>query len=128
VIVLVLGLDQPVVALERFAHDFEVIVRRISRPAEAEPVIRAPTAPAGVAMVRPRDAFLGEAVAVPVAEAVGRVSCEAIAGYPPGIPALLPGDRITADVVDYLRELVDVGARLHGASDPAFKTVYVLHE
>ena len=128
VIVLVLGLDQPVVALERFAHDFEVIVRRISRPAQAEPVIRAPTAPAGVAMVRPRDAFLGEAVAVPVAEAVGRVSCEAIAGYPPGIPALLPGDRITAEVVDYLRELVDVGARLHGASDPAFKTVYVLHE
>jgi lysine decarboxylase len=128
VIVLVLGLDQPVVALERFAHDFEVIVRRISRPAEAEPVIRAPTAPAGVAMVRPRDAFLGEAAAVPVAEAVGRVSCEAIAGYPPGIPALLPGDRITAEVVDYLRELVDVGARLHGASDPAFKTVYVLHE
>jgi lysine decarboxylase len=54
------------------------------------------------------------------------VSCEAIAGYPPGIPALLPGDRITAEVVDYLRELVEVGARLHGASDPRFRTVYVL--
>ena len=79
-------------------------------------------------MVPPREAFLGEAEAVPVDEAVGRVSCEAIAGYPPGIPALLPGERITAEVVDYLRELVDVGARLHGASDPAFQTVYVLHE
>ncbi|HEY2636621.1 MAG TPA: aminotransferase class I/II-fold pyridoxal phosphate-dependent enzyme [Solirubrobacteraceae bacterium] len=128
VIVLVLGLDQPVVALERFAHDFEVIVRRIARPGAPEPVIHAPVATAGAAVVSPRDAFLGRAEAVPVADAVGRISCEAIAGYPPGIPALLPGDRITAEVVDYLRELVDVGARLHGASDPAFQTVYVLHE
>jgi arginine decarboxylase len=128
VIVLVLGLDQPVVALERFAHDFEVIVRRIARPGGPEPVIRAPTAAAGAAVVSPRDAFLGDAEAVPVADAVGRVSCEAIAGYPPGIPALLPGDRITAEVIDYLRELVEVGARLHGASDPRFRTVYVLRE
>jgi arginine decarboxylase len=126
VIVLVLGLDQPVVALERFAHDFEVIVRRISRPVGPEPVIRAPQS--GEAVVSPRDAFLGETDPVPVAEAVGRISCEAIAGYPPGIPALLPGDRITAEVVEYLRELVAVGARLHGASDPSFQTVYVLHE
>ena len=57
-------------------------------------------------MVRaPREAFLGEAEAVPVDEAVGRVSAESIAGYPPGIPALLPGERITAEVIDYLREL-----------------------
>ena len=78
-------------------------------------------------VVPPRDAFLGPSERVAVDDAVGRISSESIAGYPPGIPALLPGDRITADVVDYLRELVDVGARLHGASDPAFKTVYVLH-
>jgi len=128
VIVLVLGLDQPVVALERFAHDFEVIVRRIARPGQPEPSVHAPAAPAGPAAVSPRDAFLGEAEQVPVPDAVGRISCEAIAGYPPGIPALLPGDRITAEVVDYLRELVEAGARLHGASDPGFATVYVLAE
>ena len=45
----------------------------------------------------------------PVDDAVGRVSAESIAGYPPGIPALLPGERITAEVVAYLRELRDVG-------------------
>ena len=53
-------------------------------------------------------------------------SAEAIAGYPPGIPALLPGERITTEVVAYLRELVGAGARLHGASDPAFRTLYVV--
>ena len=127
VIVLVLGLDQPVVALERFAHDFEVVVRRIAKPGEREPAMQAP-APTATAVVSPRDAFLGDVEVVPVSEAVGRVSCEAIAGYPPGIPALLPGDRITVEVIDYLRELVEVGARLHGASDPGFQTVYVLRD
>ncbi|MDX6627735.1 MAG: arginine decarboxylase, partial [Solirubrobacterales bacterium] len=79
-------------------------------------------------VVSPREAFLGEADVVPVDAAVGRISCEAIAGYPPGIPALLPGERITAELIAYLRELVLAGARLHGASDPAFATINVLRE
>ena len=54
------------------------------------------------------------------------MSAESIAGYPPGIPALLPGERITAEAVAYLRELQGSGARLHGASDPAFRTIVVL--
>jgi lysine decarboxylase len=59
---------------------------------------------------------------------VGRISAESIAGYPPGIPALLPGERITEEVVAYLRELTSAGARLHGAADPSFTTVRVLIE
>jgi lysine decarboxylase len=59
---------------------------------------------------------------------VGRISCESIAGYPPGIPALLPGERITDEVVKYLKELTSAGARLHGAADPSFGTVRVLVE
>jgi arginine decarboxylase len=78
--------------------------------------------------VAPRDAFLGQAEEVGVDDAVGRVSCESIAGYPPGIPALLPGERISAETVAYLRELVATGARLHGASDPRFERVHVLIE
>jgi lysine decarboxylase len=76
--------------------------------------------------VPPRDAFLGESELVAVDDAVGRISCESIAGYPPGIPALLPGERITAETIAYLRELTSSGARLHGASDPAFQTINVL--
>ncbi len=72
--------------------------------------------------------FLGDAEVVPVDGAVGRVSCESIAGYPPGIPALLPGERITAETMDYLRAIVDAGSRLHGASDPALETINVLRE
>jgi arginine decarboxylase len=125
-LVLVLGLDQPTDALDRFTHDFTETVRRIERPGNVRALVRSPGALVNEVVVPPREAFLGEAEAVPVEEAAGRVSAEAIAGYPPGIPALLPGERVTTEAVAYLRELHDSGARLHGASDPSFRTVVVL--
>jgi arginine decarboxylase len=125
-LVLVLGLGQPLEALERLAHDFGETVRRIARPGNRQVLIRPPTLLAQQTAVAPRDAFLGASEAVPVDDAVGRISCEAIAGYPPGVPAMLPGERIAADVIVYLRELTAAGARLHGAADPTFATVRVL--
>ena len=65
---------------------------------------------------------------VATADAPGRISSESIAGYPPGIPAILPGERVTEAIVSYLRESVAAGLRLHGASDPAFETMHVLAE
>ncbi|HVL97184.1 MAG TPA: amino acid decarboxylase [Solirubrobacteraceae bacterium] len=124
--VLVLGLAQPVEDLERFASDFAETIARIEHPGESPALIRSPGALRNEVVVPPREAFLGESEAVEADDAVGRVSAETIAGYPPGIPALLPGERITDEVVGYLRELVAAGARLHGASDPSFHTVYVL--
>jgi lysine decarboxylase len=125
-LVLVLGIAQPVEPLERLAHDFAETVRRMARPGEAPGLARPPAALEHETAVPPRDAFLGESEAVAVDEAVGRISCESIAGYPPGVPALLPGEQITTEVIEYLRELTASGARLHGASDPSFATVRVL--
>jgi lysine decarboxylase len=124
--VLILGLDEPAGALDRFAHDFAQTVRRIERPGEQPAVVRGSGWFDNEVVVAPREAFLGVAEAVPVDQAPGRVSAESIAGYPPGIPALLPGERITSELVAYLRELRDSGARLHGASDPSFATICVL--
>ena len=125
-IVLVLGIAQPVEPLERFAHDLAETIRRIARPQRTAPVARPPAALDHQSAVTPRDAFLGRSVAVPVDEAIGRISTESIAGYPPGVPTLLPGERITAEVIAYLREITMSGARLHGAADPTFQTVRVL--
>jgi lysine decarboxylase len=76
--------------------------------------------------VSPRKAFLHAGVKVPVSLAVGRISCESIAAYPPGVPTLLPGERISEAVVEHLRGVVAAGARLHGAADPQFETVTVM--
>jgi arginine decarboxylase len=125
-IVCVLGLGQPADALVRFAGDVDEIVKRIRRPGRVEALVRGPAGLRSEMAVAPRDAFLGRSDVVPVEQAVGRISCESIAGYPPGIPALLPGERITADTVAYLQELVASGARLHGAADPTMATIHVL--
>jgi lysine decarboxylase len=128
-LVLVLGVHEQAEALERFVHDLDATVAEIARPIEPAhaPLVRPPVLGHELA-VPPRDAFLGETEVVRVDDAIGRVSCEAIAGYPPGIPALLPGERIGAEVVAYLRALAAAGARLHGASDPAFETIVVLRD
>ena len=127
-IVFVVGIAESQAALQRMAGDVEEVVKRLSRGGTTSPIIRPPATLRNEMATSPRDAFLGDAEEVEVDEAVGRVSCESIAGYPPGIPALLPGERISAETVRYLRELVESGARLHGASDPSFGRIHVLRE
>ncbi|MET0604247.1 MAG: amino acid decarboxylase [Baekduia sp.] len=125
--VCVLGVGQPAEALVRFAGDVDETVKRIQRPGRpVRALVRGPGALSNEMVVAPRDAFLGTSAVVALDDAIGRISCESIAGYPPGIPALLPGERITADTANYLRELVASGARLHGAADPTMATIHVL--
>src|SRR3954471_8848468 len=125
-VVLLAGIAEQPAVLERMAGDVDETVKAITTEGSSEALVRAPGALENEMVVAPRDAFLGPAEVVPVEQAVGRVSCESIAGYPPGIPALLPGERITDETVAYLRELVTSGARLHGASDPTIATIHVL--
>jgi len=125
-VVLLAGIAEDPAVLERMAGDVDETVKAITVAGSSEALVRAPGALENEMVVAPREAFLGDAEIVGVDDAVGRVSCESIAGYPPGIPALLPGERITAETVSYLRELVSSGARLHGASDPTFATIHVL--
>jgi arginine/lysine/ornithine decarboxylase len=127
-IVFIAGLGESAANLRRLAGDVDEVVKRLARPGDTAPIVP-PAASLGYDVaVSPRDAFLGDAEQVRVDDAIGRISCESIASYPPGVPALLPGERISAETVAYLRELAASGARLHGASDPDFQTVNVLVE
>jgi arginine decarboxylase len=71
-----------------------------------------------------RDAFVGPAE-VPADQAVGRVAAEQITPYPPGIPAILPAERITRDVLDYLRDGLRAGMVLSDPPDQSLDTVRV---
>ena len=64
----------------------------------------------------------------PADRAAGRVSAEMITPYPPGIPAVPPGERITAPVLDYLRTGVDAGMVIPDTADPSVKSVRVFIE
>ncbi|MEJ7892091.1 MAG: DegT/DnrJ/EryC1/StrS family aminotransferase [Solirubrobacteraceae bacterium] len=127
-VVLVLGVAQPTDDLERFAYDFAEAIGRISVAGEASALSRSSSALHNEVAMSPREAFLGRTEVVAIEAAEGRVSSETIAGYPPGIPALLPGERVTHEAIEYLHELVAAGARLHGASDPGLRSLFVVAE
>ncbi|MDQ4489466.1 ornithine decarboxylase [Sinomonas sp. ASV486] len=78
--------------------------------------------------VLPRDAFFGPTEDVPTAEAVGRVAAEQITPYPPGIPAIVPGEVINAAVIDYLESGLRAGMVLPDPADPALTTIRVLQK
>lgn len=63
----------------------------------------------------PRKAWGMEKTAVPWEEAVGRVAGQALAPYPPGIPVIYPGERMTREIWEYLEKLRREGRPIHGA-------------
>jgi lysine decarboxylase len=127
-VVFVVGLSESQEALRRLAGDIEETVARIAKPGRTAAIVSPPKMLAGEMVVSPREAFLGDADLVAVVDAVGRISCESIASYPPGVPQLLPGERISAEIIEHLRILAASGARLHGASDPSFATINGLRQ
>jgi arginine decarboxylase len=93
--------------------------------AMASPAITLP-AP-GPAVVSLRDAYFAPAELVPSSRAVGRVSADSLAAYPPGIPNVLPGERITDQTLDFLQRTASSPfGHVRGAVDPKLTQLRVL--
>ncbi|HRN29075.1 MAG TPA: PLP-dependent transferase [Terrimesophilobacter sp.] len=81
----------------------------------------------GELRMRPRDAWFAPAETVPAHDAVGRVSADTLAAYPPGIPNLLPGEIITAEAVEFLRTVAaSPGGHVRGAIDASVDRLRVV--
>jgi arginine decarboxylase len=80
-----------------------------------------PTAP-----MSPRDAFFAPAETVSRETAVNRISAELICPYPPGIPVLLPGERISIASLDYLQTVLAFGGTITGCEDRTLQTLRVV--
>ena len=74
----------------------------------------------------PLDAFFAPADTVTPRKAVGRISAELVTPYPPGIPAVAPGEVYTQAIVDYLEDVVANDGFVEGAV--ASVITYVLFE
>lgn len=77
-------------------------------------------------VMSPRAAFFARHTAVAAAEAVGQVSAELVAPYPPGVPVLAPGERVTAQALEVLRAARAHGTRVAYAADPSLETLRVV--
>jgi arginine/lysine/ornithine decarboxylase len=74
----------------------------------------------------PRDAFFGPTEDVDAQGAVGRIAAETVSPYPPGVPAVLPGEIITRTLVDYLHSGLDAGMYVPDSADPHLRTIRVV--
>lgn len=74
----------------------------------------------------PRKAFYGDKVSVPLSESSGEISGEFLLAYPPGIPVLCPGERITPEIINYVKQLKETGLYVQGTEDPEVLNIKVL--
>jgi arginine decarboxylase len=77
-------------------------------------------------VMTPRDAFYGPAEMVSLEESPGRLAAEFVTPYPPGIPLFVPGERITAEIADYLKTGAAEGIYVEGCADPSLSTLRVV--
>ena len=65
-------------------------------------------------------------VQLPINEIEGKICGELVMCYPPGIPILTPGERITADIIEYIKFAKEKGCSLQGTLDPAVELINVI--
>lgn len=111
------ALDSGITALAHAAPHCEIAAK--GPPADQPPLDALQTDQ----VMRPAEAFFGKTEDVPLTDAAGRVIAEMVSPYPPGIPRLLPGERITPAHVRYLQTARDAGAH---APDPTDMTLQKL--
>lgn len=111
--------------VERFTETLVAAIER-HRSTPRRPVAAAAWTVVPETVLSPREAFFARNETVGADAAVGRISAELIAPYPPGVPVLAPGERITAAALDALREVKTDGGRIAYAADPSLATFQVI--
>lgn len=78
--------------------------------------------------VSPREVFFSENKSVPLEKAVGEICAEEVTFYPPGIPILNPGEIITAEILNFIKQQKNFGGRIIGAADTALDTIKIFQK
>ena len=74
----------------------------------------------------PQTAFYSDKVSLPIEESAGRISTESVMCYPPGIPILAPGERITDDILRYIAYAKEKGCFMTGTEDMNISRINVV--
>jgi lysine decarboxylase len=128
VIVAVFGIGERAARTgERLVTALEHASERIGEEDEEEqlPPFAEPP-PWGPTEMSPRQAFLAGQEVVAFDAAEGRIAAESLAAYPPGVPNVLPGERLTAPTLAYIADSFAHGGLVRGASDRTLKTIRVV--
>lgn len=74
----------------------------------------------------PQKAFYGDKKLVPLGESTGKVCGEFVMCYPPGIPILAPGERITDEIIEYIKYAKKKGCSLTGTQDITIENINIV--
>ena len=79
-------------------------------------------------IISPQKAFYGDKESLPIEKSANRICSEFVMCYPPGIPILAPGERITKEILDYIQYAKEKGCFMTGPEDMAINKLNVLKE
>lgn len=80
-------------------------------------------------VMTPQEAFYAEKEEmIPIRETNGRICTEFVMCYPPGIPILAPGERITQEIIDYIVYAKEKGCSMTGPEDETIECLNVIRE
>ena len=74
----------------------------------------------------PQEAFYADKRQIPIRETAGAICAELVMCYPPGIPILTPGERITGEIIEYILYAKEKGCSLQGTQDPSVQLLNVI--
>lgn len=77
-------------------------------------------------VLTPQEAFYSPKVSVSMSESNNEICAEFVMCYPPGIPILAPGERITKEILDYISYAKEKGCSLTGTEDPKIENINIV--
>lgn len=113
-------IDRLIAALRAVAQDRRTTITPRADRVELTP----PSLPQLI--LSPRQAVFRPSRSVPLKDAHDQVCAEQVIPYPPGIPLLMPGEVISAEMIDYVQYLLRQRIKIVGPEDLQMKTVRII--
>ena len=110
--------------VERLVSAMAEVRRRFGKPDKANLMKQEYIEPE--VAVSPQDAFYAEKESLPLRQTQGHICSEFVMCYPPGIPILAPGERITGPILDYIEYAKEKGCSMTGPEDAQIERLNVL--
>lgn len=79
-----------------------------------------------IVVASPQEAFYAPKKSLPIMETEGHICSEFVMCYPPGIPILAPGEKITSDILKYISYAHEKGCQMTGPQDAKIENLNVL--
>jgi len=126
-LVAILGIGSTPIDLEKLTNALEKIDSEYhGETLRAGEILQLPSLSTEMVMM-PRDVFLLQKTKrIPLRKAAGHIAAQTLTPYPPGIPVLIPGERITPEICDYLLDLSEKEIRISGQETDTLKTIKVV--